>query len=383
MKLKPPFRADHVGSLLRTPELKQARKDFEEGKIDQDALKAVEDDSIRKIVKIQEDAGLKSITDGEQRRTFFHVDFLEKIGGVEARYSEYEIKFRAEHKAVSLRPPVLHVTDKLKRPAEGIAVEDYRFLSKQVSLGGVPKICIPSPSMLHFRGGRSGIDEKAYPSMDGFFSDLVDVYRQEIADLYKAGCRYLQLDDTNLAYLCDPEHCERVKALGENPDELPGLYARLITDCLRDVPDDMTVGIHLCRGNHSSAWAAEGGYEPVAETMFNETAVDTFFLEYDDPRSGDFSPLRFVPKDKTVVLGLISSKIGKLESRDEILRRVDEASQYIDLEQCCLSPQCGFSSTDVGNDLNFAEQARKLRLVVELAEEIWPEGGRAKKTGTR
>lgn len=375
MKIKPPFRADHVGSLLRMPELKKAKELFSAGNIDREQLRAIEDECVKKVVKIQQDAGMQSITDGEQRREFFHVDFLERIGGVKAVYGEYEIKFRAENKDVSLRPPILLVEGKLRRPVEGIALSDYKFLSSQVSLGAIAKVCIPSPSMLHFRGGRDGIDKAAYPDMDNFFSDLVDVYRQEIADLYKAGCRYLQLDDTNLAYLCDPEHCARVKAIGEDPDTLPALYAKLITECLRDVPQDMTVGMHLCRGNHKSAWAAEGGYEPVAETMFNETGVDTFFLEYDDPRSGDFSPLRFIPKDKTVVLGLISSKLGKLESRDTILKRVDDASAHIDLNQCCLSPQCGFSSTHEGNDLSFAEQSAKLKLVVSLADEIWKDEG--------
>lgn len=372
MKLNPPFRADHVGSLLRIPELKEARIKFEAGKLSADELKQIENESIVKVVNLQEKAGLKSITDGEQRRKFFHVDFLEKLEGVEASHGEYEIKFRAEEgRDVSLVPPVLNVTGKLGRPDNGVALEDFKFLKSVVSRGNTPKICIPSPSMLHFRGGRDGIDQKAYPDMDNFFADLAHIYQQEIADLYEAGCRYLQLDDTNLAYLCDPEHRERVKGLGEDPDKLPGVYARLITECLKDAPEDMTTAIHLCRGNHKSAWAAEGGYEPVADVMFNETGVDTFFLEYDDERSGGFSPLRFVPKHKTVVLGLVSSKVSKLESAEPILARIKEAGEYIDLNQCCLSPQCGFSSTEAGNDISMKNQDKKLMLVVDIAQEFW------------
>ena len=371
MKTNPPFKADHVGSLLRLPELKDARTKFEKGNLSADELKAVEDESITKVVAVQERAGMKGITDGEQRRKFFHVDFLEKFEGVEASYGEYEIKFRGEDKDVSFVPPVLNVTGKISRPKEGIALDDFRFLNSVVSEDSVAKICIPSPSMLHFRGGRDGISKDAYPDMDNFFTDLTHVYQQEIKALYDLGCRYLQLDDTNLAYLCDPEHCERVKALGEDPAELPSLYAKLITDCFKGIPEDMTTAIHLCRGNHASAWAAEGGYEPEADTMFNETGVDAFFLEYDDDRSGSSNPLRFVPKDKTVVLGLISSKVSTLETPEEIITRIKEAGEYIDLDQCCLSPQCGFSSTEVGNDISMQNQFKKLKFVVDVAEEFW------------
>ena len=371
MKTNPPFKADHVGRLLRLPELKDARTKFEKGNLSADELKAVEDESITKVVAVQERAGMKGITDGEQRRKFFHVDFLEKFEGVEASHGEYEIKFRGEDKDVSFVPPVLNVTGKISRPKEGIALDYFRFLNSVVSEDSVAKICIPSPSMLHFRGGRDGISKDAYPDMDNFFTDLTHVYQQEIKALYDLGCRYLQLDDTNLAYLCDPEHCERVKALGEDPAELPSLYAKLITDCFKGIPEDMTTAIHLCRGNHASAWAAEGGYEPVADTMFNETGVDAFFLEYDDDRSGSFNPLRFVPKDKTVVLGLISSKVSTLETPEEIITRIKEAGEYIDLDQCCLSPQCGFSSTEVGNDISMQNQFKKLKFVVDVAEEFW------------
>lgn len=371
MKINPPFKADHVGSLLRLPELKDAKAALEAGKLSQEDYKAIENESVAKVVQIQERAGLKSITDGEQRRKFFHVDFLEQLEGVEASHGEYEIKFRGKDKDVSFVPPVLNITGKLGRADTGIVLEDFRFLNSVVSEQSCPKICIPSPSMLHFRGGRDGISKEAYPDLDNFFADLVHVYQQEIKALYDEGCRYIQLDDTNLAYLCDPEHCKRVEALNEDPAELPGLYARLITDCFKGMPDDLVSAIHLCRGNHSSAWAAEGGYEPVAETMFNETGVDAFFLEYDDDRSGSFEPLRFVPKDKSVVLGLVCSKSQTMESQEHIIKRIEAAGEFIDLNQCCLSPQCGFSSTDVGNDISLEHQFRKLKLIVDTAEKFW------------
>lgn len=370
MKKNPPFRADHVGSLLRTPELQKAREQYKTGAIKHEELAVAEDESINQIVKIQEDAGLTGITDGEQRRTFFHVDFLDKIEGVSVSIASYEIKFKGGNKEISQAPPILSVTGKLQR-SQGLATGDFKYLKSQLSSGHIPKICIPSPSMLHFRGGRSSIDATAYPDLDDFFADLAAIYREEIAELYELGCRYLQLDDTNLAYLCDPDHRERVKALGEDPGTLPGLYARLITECVKERPDDMTVGIHLCRGNYRSAWAAEGGYEPVAEVLFNETGVDVFFLEYDDARSGDFSPLRFVPKEKCVVLGLVSTKLPELESKDSLKKRIEEAAEFIDLDRCCLSPQCGFSSTYQGNNLTFDEQSAKLKLVVEVASEVW------------
>jgi len=370
IKFNPPYRADHVGSLLRPPGLQAARTAFFSGDIDKDSLTAVENEAIRHVVDIQQRAGLRAISDGEQRRTFFHVDFLEQIGGVKAELAKYEIKFRGGHKDVTLVPPVLTVTGKLVR-THGIATDDFRFLKSVVPAGLTPKVCIPSPTMLHFRGGRKGIDEAAYPDLDNFFTDLVHVYQQELAELYSLGCRYVQLDDTNLAYLCDPAHRQRVTEQGEDPNLLPALYAKLISESVKLCPDDMAIGIHLCRGNHRSAWAAEGGYEPVADIMFNECGVDTFFLEYDDARSGDFSPLRFVPKGKSVVLGVVCSKTPVLESKDSIRRRIDEATKYIPLEQCCLSPQCGFASTHEGNDLSEAEQLAKLQLVVELASEIW------------
>jgi 5-methyltetrahydropteroyltriglutamate--homocysteine methyltransferase len=365
----PPFRADHVGSLLRPKELLAARHQHAEGSLPYEALREVEDRHIREVVKLQEDVGLQSITDGEYRRAIFHVDFLKKIHGVTVSASQYKVKFRGQGKEIDFAPPVLGVGERLRRPAGGVAVEDFRFLKSVASR--TAKLCIPSPSMLHFRGGRGSVDKTAYPEIDGFFADLARIYREEVADLAQAGCTYLQLDDTNLAYLCDPEHRERARAIGEDPDKLPSVYAQLISDSVKDRPENMTAAIHLCRGNFRSAWVAEGSYEAVAETLFNEIDVDAFFLEYDDARSGGFEPLRFVPKGKLVVLGLVTSKRGELEPKDELKRRIDEAARFIPLESLALSPQCGFSSSEHGNDLSVSEQINKLRLVVETAAEVW------------
>ena len=366
-KIDPPFRADHVGSLLRTPELLAARDKFAKGEISETDLRRSEDEAIKVAVRLQEDVGLKAITDGEYRRTFFHTDFLQRIDGVEVM-GGISKKFHRANGDVDFAPPKLVVTGKLKRSRE-INVKDFDYL-KSIT-GETPKIPIPSPTMVHFRGGRGAIDETAYPDMDEFFADLARVYREEIAELARHGCRYLQLDDTNLAYLCDPRLREDAKTRGEDPDELPRTYARLINECLRDKPEDMVVGIHLCRGNFKSAWVAEGGYDPVAEVLFKEINVDTYFLEYDDPRSGDFAPLRHMPDNKTVVLGLISSKQAQLESKDDIKRRIDEAAKLVPLEQLCLSPQCGFSSTVHGNEVTWDDQIAKLRLVVKIADEVW------------
>jgi 5-methyltetrahydropteroyltriglutamate--homocysteine methyltransferase len=365
----PPFRADHVGSLLRPRELLAARRNREAGSISAGELRAEEDRWIEHAVKLQENVGLQGVTDGEYRRAIFHVDFLKHIQGVTVSASEYTVKFRSADKVIDFAPPVLGVSGRLARPAGGIAVNDFSFLRKATR--HTPKLCIPSPSMLHFRGGRGSVDSKAYPEIAEFFSDLSRVYREEIRDLADAGCRYLQLDDTNLAYLCDPEHRERARGLGEDPAKLPSVYAKLISDSLRDRPKDMVACIHLCRGNFRSTWVAEGSYEAVAETLFNEIAVDGFFLEYDDDRSGGFEPLRFVPKGKIVVLGLVTSKRPELESKDELKRRIDEAARYVPLENLALSPQCGFSSSEHGNDLSEDQEIAKLRLVVETAEEVW------------
>ena len=366
---KPPFRADHVGSLLRPKELLLARKQSERGEITAEALRAIEDRSIRDVVKLQEDVGLAAITDGEFRRAIFHVDFLKRIHGVKVSASEYKVKFRGQGKEIDFAPPVLGVSERLKRPRGGVAVEDFRFLKSVTSR--TAKLCIPSPSMLHFRGGRGSVNQEAYPDIAEFFGDLARIYREEVADLAQVGCTYLQLDDTNLAYLCDPEHRERARAIGEDPDKLPSVYAKLISDSVKDRPSDMTTCIHLCRGNFRSAWVAEGSYEAVAETLFNEIDVDAFFLEYDDARSGGFEPLRFVPKGKMVVLGLVTTKRPELESKHDLKRRIDEAAKYVPLDQICLSGQCGFSSTVEGNALTYDEQVAKLRLIVETAQEVW------------
>jgi len=369
LRTTPPFRADHVGSLLRPKELLAARQKHAEGAVSDAALRELEDRHIRDVVALQEEAGLDSITDGEFRRAIFHVDFLKRIHGVTVSTSQYKVKFRGEGKEIDFAPPVLGVSSRLERPAGGVAVEDFRFLRSVTKR--TAKLCIPSPSMLHFRGGRGSVDPTAYPQIDGFFADLARIYREEVAELASAGCTYLQLDDTNLAYLCDPEHRERARAIGEDPAKLPSVYAKLISDSVKDRPKNMTAAIHLCRGNFRSAWVAEGSYEAVAETLFNEIAVDAFFLEYDDARSGGFEPLRFVPKGKTVVLGLVTSKRGELESKDDLKRRIDEAARFMPIESLALSPQCGFSSSEHGNDLTVADQINKLRLVVDTAREVW------------
>jgi methionine synthase II (cobalamin-independent) len=364
---RPPFRADHVGSFLRPPELLAARERFRAGEIDRAALRAVEDRAIRAVVKMQEDAGLLGITDGEFRRTFFHVDFLEQLAGVVAK-GAVTVKFHNRAGDVDFAPPVMSVTGKVAH-VRPIQCDDFAFLASVTTK--TPKVSIPSPTMLHFRGGRAAISAEAYPDLDPFFEDVAGAYRAEIRALAAAGCRYLQLDDTNLAYLCDPEMRRGVRARGDDPDELPRRYARFINAAIADKPPGLTICVHLCRGNFKSAWVAEGSYEPVAEVLFNELAVDGYFLEYDDERSGDFAPLRFVPRDKRVVLGLVSSKVGALEEVDALARRIDEAARYVPLEQLALSPQCGFSSTVHGNDITPEVQAAKLRLVVGTAVKVW------------
>lgn len=365
--VKPPFRADHVGSLLRPQSLLDARARRERGEISADDLRREEDAAIRDAVRLQEDVGLEGVTDGEYRRTFFHIDFLEQMQGVAVR-GGIAMHFHGAKKDVDFAPPRLEVTGKLRRttPIQG---PDFSYL-KTVTRR-TPKVCIPSPTMLHFRGGRKGIDRQAYPDIEQFFADLAQAYREEIADLAKRGCTYLQLDDTNLAYLCDPKLQEGTRQIGEDPAQLPHLYARLINESIRDRPEDMTVCIHLCRGNFRSAWVAEGGYDPVAEALFTELKVDGYFLEYDDARSGSFEPLRFVPKGPTVVLGLVSSKVPELESPDLLKRRIGEAAKHVPLEQLALSPQCGFSSTVHGNEVTVDDEIAKLRRVVEVAGQVW------------
>lgn len=365
-KINPPFRADHVGSLLRPKALLEARQRGYEGQISKAELREIEDRHIAEVVKKEEAIGLKSITDGEFRRAFFHLDFLEQLAGVTVTGS-IEASSDAQTK-VGFTPPKLSVTGKL-RHVKNIQVDDFNFLKSQVSR--TPKVSIPSPTMVHFRGGRKAIDIEAYPDMDEFFEDLAQCYRDEIAALYQAGCRYIQMDDTNLAYLCDPKMRAGAIERGDDPDELPRTYAALINAVIDDRPADLTVGVHLCRGNFRSTWFAEGSYEPVAEVLFNELNVDAYFLEYDDERSGDFAPLRFVPDHKTVVLGLVTTKVAQLESQRDLIQRVTDASKYVPLDHLCLSPQCGFSSTVHGNEITEDDQWAKLSLVVNTAREIW------------
>ncbi len=364
----PPFRADHVGSLLRPPELLAAREHRQKGEISAAELRQVEDKHIRDAVRLQEDLGLEAATDGEYRRTYFHIDFLEKLEGVTVS-GGLSVKFRTANGEMDFAPPKLQVTGRLRRTTP-IQKDDFLHLKSVAKV--TPKVTIPSPTMLHFRGGRGGISKQAYPDLDEFFEDLARCYREEIADLAAAGCRYLQLDDTNLAYLCDPKLRQGARERGDDPDQLPHLYARLINGATTNRPSDMTVAVHLCRGNFKSAWVAEGGYDPVAEALFNELDVDGYFLEYDDHRSGDFRPLRFLPKGKkVVVLGLVSSKVGQLEPQDALKRRIDEAARHVPLDQLALSPQCGFSSTVHGNAITPEQQSAKLRLCVETAREVW------------
>ncbi len=365
--IRPPFRADHVGSFLRPREVLDARAQFATKKITAAQLRVVEDKAVRDIVKFQEDLGLQAITDGEFRRQWFHIDFLERLQGVEMR-GGVSISFRTPTGTIDTAPPVLAITGKVKH-TQPIELDNFKFLKSVTK--GVPKITIPSPTMLHFRGGRNAIDKSAYPDLAQFYEDVATAYGAELKALGDAGCTYVQMDDTNLAYLCDPKMREGARARGDDPNELPRMYARWVNDAIANRPAGMTVCIHLCRGNFQSAWVAEGGYEPVAEALLAEMKVDGYFLEYDDERSGGFAPLRFVPNGKIVVLGLVSTKLGQMETKDELKRRIDEAAKYVPLEQLALSPQCGFSSTVHGNQIAVENQAQKLRLVIDVAREVW------------
>ncbi len=367
IRTTPPFRADHVGSFLRPPALLEARERHRKGEIARRELRAVEDTAIRDVVRFQEDLGLSGVTDGEFRRTYFHIDFLEQLEGVETK-GGIAVSFRSAKGNVDFAPPVMRITAPV-RHVKPIQVDDFNYL-KSVTRR-TPKVTIPSPTMLHFRGGREAISREAYPDLEAFYADVAAAYRAEIGALAAAGCRYLQLDDTNLAYLCDEKMRAGARQRGDDPDELPRRYARLINAAIAGRPAGMTVCVHLCRGNFKSAWAAEGGYEPVAQVLFNDLAVDGYFLEYDDARSGDFAPLRFVPPGKIVVLGLVTTKLDQLESKDHLKRKIDEAAKVVPLEQLCLSPQCGFSSTVHGNAIARDAQAAKLALVIETAREVW------------
>jgi 5-methyltetrahydropteroyltriglutamate--homocysteine methyltransferase len=365
---KPPFRADHVGSLLRPPQLLAERERFRRGELSREELTRLEDDAIREIVRRQEDIGLQAVTDGEFRRTLWHIDFLKQLSNVAVTRSNVKVSFHTEAGDIERLPSALRVDGRLARP-QPIFVDHYRFLHSVAR--AVPKLTLPSPSILHFRGGREAIDSVAYPDLAEFYSDLARVYSEEVRDLAAAGCRYLQLDEVNFAYLCDPKLRSEVQNNGDDPDALPHTYAKLINGAIASRPADMTVCMHLCRGNFEGAWLAEGGYEPVAEVLFNEIEVTGYFLEYDTARAGDFAPLRLLPKGKTVVLGLVSSKRGALESKDDLKRRIEEAAKFVPLEQLAISPQCGFASGERGNKLTADEQFAKLRLVVEVAREVW------------
>jgi methionine synthase II (cobalamin-independent) len=369
-RTKPPFRADHVGSLLRPSEVIQARDDFAAGRIDAAQLRAIEDDAIREIVRKQEDVGLQSATDGEFRRASWHMDFIYQLDGITKEPGEIKVKFHNEQGDIEFTPAALHVDGKLG-VSETIFGDDFRFLEQTVTKN-VPKLTIPSPSMVHYRGGKAAIDPRVYPDLDSFWADLVAAYRQQVRRLGDLGCTYLQFDDTSLAYMNDPHQREYIASIGGDPERQHVDYIGHINEALADRPAGMSVTSHSCRGNFRSAWAAEGSWDFVAEALLNELQVDGFFMEWDDERSGGFEPLRFLPKgEKCVVLGLVTTKKGELESKDELKRRIDEAARYAPLEQLCLSPQCGFSSTVEGNELTPEDQWRKLALIVEVAEEVW------------
>ena len=361
----PPFRADHVGSLLRPRPLKEARARHEKGEISAIELEAIEDREIAAAIRKQEEIGLRAVTDGEFRRAFWNYDFLGELPGVEAYLGERKIKFQG----VNPKPMMLRVTGKLGTFTGHPMLDHFRFVRGHAK--ATPKMTIPSPSSLHFRYGRDAVPESIYPAMDDFYRDLGQTYRLALRAFADAGCRYLQLDEVNFAYLCDPKLRAQVAGRGEDPEKLSSVYAGMINAAMADIPADMTIAMHLCRGNFQSTFVASGGYEPVAEILFNTINVHGYFLEYDSDRAGGFGPLRFVPKGKTVVLGLVTSKSGRLESREELKRRIDEAAKYVPLEQLCLSPQCGFASTEEGNILSENEQWAKLAMIVELAEEIW------------
>jgi 5-methyltetrahydropteroyltriglutamate--homocysteine methyltransferase len=364
---EPPFRADHVGSFLRPRALLDARERFARNEIDAAALRTIEDGAIRDIVRFQEDLGLRGITDGEFRRTYFHIDFLTQLDGVETK-GGIAISFHSNAGNVDFAPPVMQVTRRVKH-ARPIQRRDFEFLKSVTKR--TPKVTIPSPTMLHFRGGRAGISKEHYPDLEAFYQDVADAYGDELRSLAAAGCTYVQMDDTNLAYLCDEKMREAAVARGDDPNELPHRYAKFINRVVAKKPAGMTLAVHLCRGNFQSTWAAQGGYEPVAEALLSEMNVDAYFLEYDDARSGDFKPLRFLPKGKIVVLGLVTTKLDALEKKDDLKRRIDEAAKFAPLEQLALSPQCGFSSTVHGNNIAVEAQRSKLRLVIETAEDVW------------
>lgn len=360
------FHADVVGSLLRPAALKTARQQFHNGEIDAAQLRAVENEQIRHIVGKQQEIGLQVVTDGEFRRAWWHFDFLEGLDGVEG----YDVEQGIQFNGVQTKARSIKVTGKLGFSNHPM-LEDFRFL-KSVAGDAVPKMTIPSPSVLHFRGGRKAIDPLVYPDLDSYFDDLAQTYRDAIKAFYDAGCRYLQLDDTVWAYLCSDEQKRQIRERGEDPEQLARTYAEVLNKAIAGKPDDLTIGLHVCRGNFRSTWISEGGYEPVAEILFGQVNIDAFFLEYDNERSGGFEPLRFIrPGKQQVVLGLITTKTGELEDPAVVQQRIKEATQFVDIRQLCLSTQCGFASTEEGNSLSEQQQWDKLRSVVNIAASVW------------
>ena len=360
----PPFRADMVGSLLRTRALKEARDKHHRGEISDGALKEIEDREIRALIRRQEEIGLQAVTDGEFRRAYWHFDFLEHLDGVISVEADSGMNFKG---GVGIAK-ALRITGKVAF-SDHPMIDHFRFVKENTDR--VAKMTIPGPSMLHYRGGRKMMNMGVYPDMEPFYADVGAAYNKAVHAFYDAGCRYLQLDDISFAYLCDPNQREMLRQRGDDPEKQPDIYAGMVREALKDKPSDLTITMHLCRGNFRSTFIATGGYEPVAETLFNAMPVDGYFMEWDTDRAGGFEPLRFLPKGKSVVLGLVTSKTGTLESKDDIKRRIEEATKYADLDQLCLSPQCGFASTEEGNTLAEDEQWAKLRMIVELAEEVW------------
>jgi 5-methyltetrahydropteroyltriglutamate--homocysteine methyltransferase len=369
-RTSPPFRAEHVGSLLRPPELLRAREEFAAGRLSTEELRAAEDDAIRAVVKMQSDVGLQSATDGEFRRASWHMDFIYELGGIEKAPGDITVQFRNEQGELEFTPAAIHVAERVHLDHPIFAV-DFKFLQGVVGEGVMPKLTIPSPSMVHYRGGAAAIDPSVYSDVEEFWSDLTAAYAAQVQAVSGMGGRYLQFDDTSLAYLNDPRQREQMANKGEDADHLHETYIRHLNEVLDAKPETLTVTTHMCRGNFRSSWVAEGGYDFVAEALFGGLTVDGFFLEYDDARSGGFEPLRFVPKGKLVVLGLVTTKRGELEAKDQLKRRIEEASRYVPIEQLCLSPQCGFSSTVEGNALSYEQEVAKLERIVETAAEVW------------
>jgi 5-methyltetrahydropteroyltriglutamate--homocysteine methyltransferase len=364
LRTTPPFRADHVGSLLRPAALKQARAQFAKGEIDAAALKVVEDREIERVIGKQEEVGLPSITDGEFRRSWWHLDFLWGLDGIEKHVMDTGIAFAG----VNTRNEGLKVTGEIGFSGHPM-IEHFKFVAANTRR--TPKITIPAPSAAYGRPVPTPIDKTVYPKLDTFFDDLGQAYKKVVRAFVDAGCRYLQLDEVFIAMLCDAKYRAQMKARGDDPETLVPLYGDLINIAMSDIPPDMRIAMHLCRGNYKSTFMGSGGYEAEQEILFDRIKVHGYFLEYDSERAGSFAPLKLVPKDRQVVLGLVTTKTGRLEIKDAIKRRIDEATKYISLDQLCLSPQCGFASTEEGNVLAEDEQWAKLRMIVELAEEVW------------